>query len=391
MNKKEFAKALKPRRKSKEVLVGQIGIGGENPVRVQTMTNTDIADIKKTVAQIIDCYNNGAELVRLAARTPFDVKLFLPIRQELKKRKIKIPLIADVHFLPETAFCALDYADKIRINPGNFISPNAFKNFKLDNKSYGREIALIENSLAPFIKAAKKKNIPLRLGANHGSLSERIMKRYGNTALGMALSAMEYLRIFKKYKYNSLVVALKSSDPLIMIESNRLLVELMDKENMSYPVHLGVTEAGNAEDGRIKSSIGIGTLLLEGIGDTIRVSLSENPANEMATAYSILQAAGRRITKTEIISCPTCSRTLYNLEKVANEIKKKLSGYPGLKIAVMGCIVNGLGEMAEADYAVIGGKPKKLNLYFKKKLIARDIDENKIAAKLTGLVKKNRI
>jgi (E)-4-hydroxy-3-methylbut-2-enyl-diphosphate synthase len=367
--------ALKDRRKSREIMAGDIGIGGNNPIRVQTMVDTNILDVDLTVRQIIECQKAGAELIRLATQTPKHARMLKIIKEQLKKNNLKIPLIADVHFLPSAAFEALKHADKIRLNPGNFLNTKSFFGLKYDKLNYLKEIKIIEESLSDFIKAIKKTNVSLRIGANHGSLSERIMARYGNTSRGMVESAMEYLRIFKKHKYNNLVVALKSSDPLIMIEANRMLVDVMAKEDMDYPVHLGVTEAGNAEEGRAKSTIGIGTLLLEGIGDTIRVSLTEHPAKEIPVCYSILQATRRRITKTEFISCPTCDRTLFDLEGVANKIKTNMSHLKGLRIAIMGCVVNGLGEMADADFGYIGGKPGMLNLYYRNNLIKRDIPE----------------
>jgi (E)-4-hydroxy-3-methylbut-2-enyl-diphosphate synthase len=379
--------ALKKRRKTIEVMVSNVGIGGDNPVRVQTMVDTDIMDVDSTIEQIAECVAAGAELIRLATQTPKHAKMLGVIKENLKKRGINIPLIADVHFLPSAAFEALNHADKIRLNPGNFLSQKAMANFGFNHKSLDKELKIMEASLLDFIRAAKKKNIPLRIGANHGSLSQRILSRYGNTAEGMVESAMEYLRIFSQHKFTNLVVALKSSDPLIMIEANRLLVNIMDKENMKYPIHLGVTESGNAEDGRAKSTIGIGTLLLEGIGDTLRVSLTEKPAREIPVCYSILQATRRRITKAEFISCPTCDRTLFDLETVANKVKARMSHLIGLRIAVMGCVVNGLGEMADADFGYIGGKPGMLNLYYKKKLIQRDIRENMAVAALERAIK----
>jgi (E)-4-hydroxy-3-methylbut-2-enyl-diphosphate synthase len=379
--------ALKDRRKSREVMAGNIGIGGNNPIRVQTMVVTNILDVDATVEQIITCHDAGAELIRLATQTPKHAKMLKIIKEKLKKSNLEIPLIADVHFLPSAAFEALKYADKIRLNPGNFLNPKSFQGFKFDKVSYQKEIKILDESLMDFIKAIKKTNVSLRIGANHGSLSNRIMARYGDTSRGMVESVMEYLRIFKKHKFDNLVVALKSSDPLIMIEANRMLVDVMAKEEMDYPIHLGVTEAGNAEDGRAKSTIGIGTLLLEGIGDTIRVSLTEHPSKEIPVCYSILQATRRRITKTEFISCPTCDRTLFDLEAVANDIKANMSHLRGLRIAIMGCVVNGLGEMADADFGYIGGKPGMLNLYYRNNLIKRDIPEKLAVPMLEQAIK----
>ena len=381
-------KALKNRRKSREIMVGNIGIGGNNPVRVQTMTNTDTLNVKATVKQIIECVQAGSELIRIATQTPKHVRKIKEIREELKNKKINIPIIADIHYLPSAAFEALKYADKIRLNPGNFLSKNVFQGIDFNEKNYAKQIAIMEKSLLPFIKELKKTKIPIRIGSNLGSLSERIVKMHGNTPDGMVVSTMEYLRIFKKHNFNEIVVALKASDPLIMIEANRMLVYEMKKEKMDYPIHLGVTEAGNANEGRAKSIIGIGTLILEGIGDTIRVSLTEHPAKEIPVCYDILQATRRRITKTEFISCPGCGRTQFDIEKVANKVKKKTEHLKGLRIAVMGCIVNGLGEMGDADFGYIGGIKGKVNLYFKKKLMKKNVLEKNAVEELIDLIKQ---
>jgi (E)-4-hydroxy-3-methylbut-2-enyl-diphosphate synthase len=388
INPNQF-KALKERRKTRVVMVGNVGIGGDNPIRVQTMTNTDTLDIAATVNQIMECVKAGSELVRVTAPTKQHAQSIGAIKDELKKRGVEVPIVADIHFLPEAAFEALKYAGKVRLNPGNFLDTKIFKDHQeFTAESYAEEIKRIEAGLLDFIEAAKKARVPLRIGANHGSLSDRVVSRYGNTALGMVESAMEYLRIFHKHNFDDIVVAMKASDPLVMIEANRLLIYEMDKEEMDYPLHLGVTEAGNAEDGRAKSTIGIGTLLLEGIGDTIRVSLTESPVKEIPVCYSILQAARRRITKTEFISCPSCGRTLFDIEKVTNEIKLRLGHLKGVSIAVMGCIVNGLGEMADADFGYVGGKKGMVNLYYKKELIKRDVPEDDAVEALVELVKK---
>lgn len=361
-----------PRRKTREVRVGNIGIGADNPVRVQTMINTDTLDIEKSVKQVFECVEAGAELVRLTTQTPGHAKALGKIKEELKKQGCKVPLIADVHFLPAAAFEALKWADKVRINPGNFLKPG-------ENK---------EEGLLPFIQELKKIKKPIRIGSNHGSLSRETLEKYGDTPEGMVESVMEYLRIFKKHDFNEIVVAMKASNPLVMIEANRLLVKKMDEERMDYPLHLGVTEAGNAEDGRIKSAVGIGALLMEGIGDTIRVSLTENPAKEIPVCYSILQATGRRITKTEFVSCPSCGRTLFDIEKITNDIKKRLGDLKGIKIAIMGCIVNGIGEMGDADFGYIGGKPGLVNLYKNGKLVKEDVPEEKAVDELEKLIHK---
>lgn len=382
----EKLKALKERRKTRVVMVGNIGIGGDNPIRVQTMTNTDTLDIEATVSQIIECVKAGAELVRCTAQTPKHAQAIGKIKEELKKKGYEIPIIADIHFLPAAAFEALKYADKIRLNPGNFFdSQNNEK--KLTSQEYKKELKRVETSLKPFIQELKKSKKPIRIGSNHGSLSGRILARYGDTPKGMVESAMEYLRIFKKNKFNDIVVALKASDPLVMIEANRLLAAALKKEKMDYPIHLGVTESGSGEEGRAKSIIGIGTLLLEGIGDTLRVSLTENPEKEIPVCYNILQATRRRITKTEFISCPSCGRTLFDIVKVTEKIKKELSHLKGVTIGIMGCIVNGIGEMGDADFGYVGGKRGMINLYYKKELIKRDVPEDKAIIELINLIK----
>ena len=369
-------------------MVGSIGIGGDNPVRVQTMTNIDIFDIDATVRQIVRCVKSGAELIRVATQTPKHVKKIKNIKEELKKLKINIPIIADIHYLPSAAFEALKFADKIRLNPGNFLSENVFKNIDFNKKNYEKQIKIMEKSLLPFIVAVKKAKVPIRIGSNLGSLSERIVSTYGNTSRAMVVSTMEYLRIFRKHNFNDIIVALKASDPLIMIEANRMLVYELEKEKMDYPIHLGVTEAGNANEGRAKSIIGIGTLILDGIGDTIRVSLTEHPAKEIPVCYDILQATHSRVTKTEFISCPGCGRTKFDIEKVTNKIKQKIGHLKGLRIAIMGCIVNGLGEMGDADFGYIGGIKGKVNLYFKKQLMKKNIPENKAVNELIDLIKQ---
>lgn len=376
-----------PRRKTREVRVGNIGIGGDNPVRVQTMTNTDTLDIEASVAQVLECVKatepeafdygsgQGAELIRLTTQTPKHAQALGEIRKKLEKEGCEIPLIADTHFLPLAAFEALKFADKVRLNPGNFAKP-------------GEDI---EESLIPFIEAAKKAEKPIRIGANHGSLSDRILQKYGDTPEGMVESAMEYLRIFQKHDYNEIIVGVKASDVLVMIEANRLLVKKMDEEGMNYPLHLGVTEAGNADDGRVKSTVGIGTLLMEGIGDTIRVSLTESPAKEVPVCYSILQATGRRITKTEFVSCPSCGRTLFDIEKTVNKIKLRMSHLKGIKIAIMGCVVNGIGEMGDADFGYVGGKPGMINLYRSGELVKKDVPEERAVDELEKLIKSNKL
>jgi len=386
-NKNNFS-ALRPRRKTRVVQVGNIGIGGENPVRVQTMTNTDTLDIKATVEQIMKSVEAGTELIRLTTQTVEHAKALKEIKEILKKKyNCEIPLIADIHFTIAPAYEAMKWADKLRINPGLFSTKFGGKKTFTENE-YKEALEDIEQTLIPFIKELKKRNMPVRIGTNHGSLSPRILERYGNTPIGLVESVMEYLRIFKKYGYENLVVAIKSSDPIIMVEVNRLLAQTLDENEMDYPIHLGVTEAGMAEDGRAKSTIGIGVPLMEGIGDTIRVSLTEAPEKEIPVCYSILQAVQRRITKTEFISCPSCGRTLFDIEEVTKKVQEKLGHLKGLKIAVMGCVVNGPGEMAGADFGYVGGAPGKITLYRKDKVIEKNIPQEEALDKLIDLIKK---
>lgn len=380
--------ATKPRRKTRVVNVGGIGIGGDEPIRVQTMTNTDTLNIEETVKQILKCYEEGSELIRLTTQTAKHAKALGEIRRILREEhNCNIPLIADTHFNLESAYKAINWADKVRINPGLFSTKFAGKK-TFNDEEYKLVLEDIENTLIPFIEKVKEKNVPLRIGTNHGSLSPWILQKYGNTTKGLVASVMEYLNIFRKHGYENLVVAIKSSDPLMMIEANRLLANTLDENDMDYPIHLGVTEAGMEEDGRAKSTIGIGVPLLEGIGDTIRVSLTEAPEKEIPVCYSILQAVQRRITKTEFISCPSCGRTLFNIEEVTKKVKARLGHLKGLKIAVMGCIVNGPGEMAGADFGYVGGAAGKVSLYYKGEAVKRNIDEDEAIDELIDLIKE---
>jgi len=381
-------KALKPIRKSRVVMVGGVGIGGDEPIRAQTMLNTDTLDVEACVEQTLLCVEAGAELVRITAPTPKHAKVIGEIKRVLiEKHDCHVPLIADIHFVPEAAFEALKWADKVRLNPGNLLDKKLLKDTVLTDQEYQAELVRVEKGLEPFIAALKEAKKPIRIGANHGSLSDRVMAKYGDTAQGMVESAMEYLRIFQKNDFHDIIVAMKAADPIMMIEANRLLVKRLEEEDMDYPLHLGVTEAGNAEEGRAKSTIGIGTLLLEGIGNTVRVSLTEAPEKELPVVYAILQASRRRITKTEFISCPSCGRTLFDLESVTNKIKEKMGHLKGVRIAIMGCIVNGLGEMADADFGYVGGKPGAINLYWKKELVKRDVPEAQAIEELVILIK----
>lgn len=380
--------ARRPRRKTRVVMVGDVGIGGEEPIRVQTMTNTDTLDITATVAQIMACVNAGAEIMRVTTPTVKHVQALGDIKKILReKHRCMVPIVADIHFDKAAAFAALDVADKVRLNPGNLLDTRGdMGDTVLSDDDYAAALARMEEGLQPFIAKLKDTRTPLRIGANWGSLSGRILGRYGNTARGMVESVMEYLRVFAKNDYHNIVVAIKASDPLVMIEANRLLARTMDDEGMDYPIHLGVTEAGSEDDGRAKSTLGIGTLLLEGIGDTLRVSLTEPPEDEIPVCFTILQATQRRISKAEFISCPSCGRTLFDIAAVTKTIKARLGHLKGVRIAVMGCIVNGPGEMADADYGYVGGAPGKISLYRNREVVEHNIPQDRALDALVQLI-----
>jgi (E)-4-hydroxy-3-methylbut-2-enyl-diphosphate synthase len=374
------------------------------------------------------------------------------------------PLVADVHFNAHVADVAAQYCEKVRINPGNYVDPaRTFKQLEYTEEEYQAELKRIEERLVPFITICREHHTAVRIGVNHGSLSDRIMSRYGDTPEGIVESCMEFLRIFRKHDFNDVVISIKASNTVVMVRSVRLLVAAMDREDMHYPLHLGVTEAGEGEDGRIKSAVGIGALLTEGLGDTIRVSLSEDPECEIPVARKIvdsieecarlraeaeasvtddtitlsldapdwetfqlkaamaagallidrkatkiklkvdgardfsplllegledalLQAARIKFTKTEYISCPGCGRTLYNLQDTIRRIKAATSHLVGLKIGIMGCIVNGPGEMADADYGYVGAGRGKISLYRQKECVEKNIPEAEAVDHLLALI-----
>ena len=377
------------RRKTREVFVGDIPMGNEYPVRVQSMTNTDTMDTQKTVAQIIRLANGGCEYVRLATQGIAEAENLKNIKKELQKQACNVPLIADVHFNPQVALIAAQLVEKVRINPGNYADKKQFKQLSYTEQEYQLEIERIAERLSPLLNVCKQNGTAIRIGTNHGSLSDRIVSRYGNSPLGMAKSAMEYVQICNDFGFHHLVLSMKASDVRVMVQSVRLLVKMMDEKGFDYPLHLGVTEAGNGEYGRLKSAIGIGSLLQDGIGDTIRVSLTENPENEVPFALDLLQACGLRRNKAEFISCPSCGRTQYDIEKFLEVIKQKTSHLKSLKIGVMGCIVNGLGEMADADYGFIGAGNGKITLYKKKNPVYHNLDEENAVEMLIQLIKEN--
>jgi len=545
---------------SSEIFIGNVPVGAANPIRLQTMTNTDTADTKSSVEQCLRIIEAGADFIRLTAQGVKEAENLAVIKKELRKAGFDTPLIADIHFNPAAAETAARLVEKIRINPGNYVDKRAaFETLKLTEKEYNEELERIHTRLLPLINICRENKTVIRVGINHGSLSDRIMTRYGNTPVGMVASAIEFIKIFEAENFNNLVLSMKSSDTSIMIEATRMLVGKMQQAGMSYPLHLGVTEAGEGEDGRVKSALGIGTLLSEGIGDTIRVSLSENPENEIPVAkklvnyyprgcaenkpifefkppaskplpfrkinapvvisdnetdkeadfiidkkksvvlsrenktyplfspenfhlksdklnfiltssnfsieffknldvervsiifsfnpytekyapdafikalvdnnlsyniilnplfdendkietsalfgrflndkliagicisdsllaFSILQNSETRITRTIYISCPTCGRTKFNLSEQVIKVKKATAHLTGLKIAIMGCIVNGPGEMAGADYGYVGAGAGKVHIYKGTDLVYKNIPEENAVSKLLELI-----
>lgn len=549
------------RRHTSTVQIGNVPLGGDNPIRIQSMTSTSTLDTDASVAQCRRIFDTGADYVRLTAQGVREAHNIGEIRAALHAAGYTKPLVADIHFNPKAAFEAAATTDKVRINPGNFVdAARTFKKLEYTDEEYAAELEKIRRAVVPFLAICREHHTAVRLGVNHGSLSDRIMSRYGDTPAGMVESAMEYLRIFREENFNDVAISIKASNTVIMVETVRRLVAEMDREDMHYPLHLGVTEAGDGEDGRIKSAVGIGTLLAEGIGDTVRVSLSEEPeleipvarklvdyitareghvpisgcfakaynriaperrptnavgsiggqnvpvvatalspadvaaiatkpdfflsdvnwkavdasdkskgfsnddvllltshhanpvgeieafihrlwdngckapvvvrmsyddANEedvqvkagadfgalllnglidgivldapnlpnnadaVAYSFGILQAARRRTTKTEYISCPSCGRTLYDLQHAVKEIKAATSHLKGLKIGIMGCIVNGPGEMADADYGYVGAAVGKVSLYKGKECVERNVPQDVALTHLIDLIKAN--
>ena len=467
--------------------MGHIGIGGNNPIRIQSMATVDTNDTEGCVAQARRIIDAGGELVRFTTQGTREAENMKNISARLKAEGYTTPLVADVHFTAHTADVAALYCEKVRINPGNYVDPGrTFKHLEYTDEEYAAELQKIERQLVPFLNICKEHHTAIRIGVNHGSLSDRIMSRYGDTPEGIVESCMEFLRICRREQFNDVVISIKASNTVVMVTTVRLLVKTMDREDMHYPLHLGVTEAGEGEDGRIKSAVGIGALLTEGIGDTIRVSLSEEPECEIPVARklvelipectrlreeaeagiqndtitltvdapdyetlqlkaamavgallidkkahqliihspllqesnkqtvpllqesnkqtvpllqeglgevladAILQAARIKFTKTEYISCPGCGRTLYNLQETIAKIKAATQEFVGLKIGIMGCIVNGPGEMADADYGYVGAGRGKISLYRGKECVEKNIPEAEAVDKLLELIRKDR-
>ncbi len=354
-----------PRRKTRPVPVGSITIGGGNPVAVQSMINEDTLDIDGSVAAIQRLHEIGCEIVRVTVPSMAHAKAMEEIRAKLHRIYQPVPLVADVHHNGlKIALEAAKHVDNVRINPGLYV----FEKPKSDRTEYTaaefNEIGdKIRETLEPLVLTLKAQDKSMRIGVNHGSLAERMLFTYGDTPEGMVESALEFIRICESLEFYNLEISLKASKVPVMIAANRLMVQRMDALGMDYPLHLGVTEAGDGEYGRIKSTAGIGTLLAEGIGDTIRVSLTEAPEKEIPVCYSILQALGLRRTMVEYVACPSCGRTLFNLEEVLHKVREATQHLTGLNIAVMGCIVNGPGEMADADYGYVGKQAGTIALY----------------------------
>ena len=451
--------------------MGNVMLGGNNPIRIQSMANTSTMDTAGSVAQAKRIVDAGGEIVRFTTQGQREAQNMRLIKEALRADGYAVPLVADVHFNAAVADTAAEICEKVRVNPGNYVDPaRTFKKLSYTDEEYADEIKKIDERFVPFLNICKQHGTAVRIGVNHGSLSDRIMSRYGDTPEGMVESCMEFLRICVRERFKDVVISIKASNTVVMVRTVRLLVAQMDKEGMAFPLHLGVTEAGDGEDGRIKSAVGIGALLCEGIGDTIRVSLSEAPEHEIPVARklvefipecaevrerakagiaddtvrltfhetelenlqlkaamtagalfidglahklvienegfsprqlqeladAILQAARIKFTKTEFISCPGCGRTLYNLEDTIARIKAAVKQqaahdprFATLKIGIMGCIVNGPGEMADADYGYVGAGVGKISLYKGKQCIEKNIPEAEAVDKLIDFICKD--
>ena len=373
---------------SRQIKIGDLTLGGGAPIRVQSMTNTDTMDTRATVEQTLRMVEAGCELVRITAPDVKAAENLGRIKDELLRHGCNVPLVADIHFNPKAAEVAATLVEKVRVNPGNYTDRNTGK-LEFSDQEYNDELKRIGERMSSLIDICKQHHTAMRIGTNHGSLSERIMSRYGNSPEGMAQSAIEFAQVCCQQDYHDLVFSMKASNVKVMVESTRLFVKKMHAMGMDYPIHLGVTEAGDGMQGRLKSAAGIGALLLDGIGDTIRVSLTEDPEKEMPVAYDILQAVGARITQCEYIACPSCGRTQYDIQKALQEIKAKTAHLVGVKIGVMGCIVNGPGEMADADYGYVGSGHGRITLYKGKEVVKRDIDQKDAVEELVKLIEND--
>ncbi|AVQ73383.1 4-hydroxy-3-methylbut-2-en-1-yl diphosphate synthase [Microcystis aeruginosa NIES-1211] len=376
------------RRKTRPVRVGSVTIGGGHPVVVQSMINEDTLDIDGSVAGIRRLHEIGCEIVRVTVPSLAHATALAKIREKLLATYQPVPLVADVHHNGmKIALEVAKHVDKVRINPGLYV----FEKPKADRSEYSQaefdEIGeKIAETLKPLVISLRDQDKAMRIGVNHGSLAERMLFTYGDTPEGMVQSALEFIRICESLDFRNLVVSLKASRVPVMVAAYRLMVKRMDELGMDYPLHLGVTEAGDGEYGRIKSTAGIATLLADGIGDTIRVSLTEAPEKEIPVCYSILQALGLRKTMVEYVACPSCGRTLFNLEDVLQQVRAATKHLTGLDIAVMGCIVNGPGEMADADYGYVGKQAGYIALYRGREEIKR-VPESEGVTELINLIK----
>lgn len=376
------------RRPTRPVQVGNITIGGGHPVVVQSMINEDTLDIDGSVAGIRRLHEVGCEIIRVTVPSMAHAKALAEIKQKLIATYQDVPLVADVHHNGvKIALEVAKHIEKVRINPGLYV----FEKPKSDRTEYTptefAEIGeKIRETLSPLVISLRDQGKALRIGVNHGSIGERMLFTYGDTPEGMVQSALEFIRICESLDFRNIVISLKAARVPVMIAAYRLMVKRMDELGMDYPLHLGVTEAGDGEYGRIKSTAGIATLLADGIGDTIRVSLTEAPEKEIPVCYSILQALGLRKTMVEYVACPSCGRTLFNLEEVLHKVREATNHLTGLDIAVMGCIVNGLGEMADADYGYVGKQAGYISLYRGREEIKK-VPEDQGVVELINLIK----
>jgi (E)-4-hydroxy-3-methylbut-2-enyl-diphosphate synthase len=378
------------RRRTREVAVGNVIIGGIHPVVVQSMITEETRNIDACVEQIVRMYEAGSEIVRVTTPTLEEAHCLEEIQTRLRRRGLRPPLVADVHHQGSPiAVAVAKFVDKVRVNPGLFV----YRKPRMRVEEYSpeeirEEQAEIERSLLPVIEVCRQRGIAMRIGVNHGSLAERMLVTYGDTPAGMVASALEYVRVCEKHDYRNLVISLKASRVPIMLAANRLMARRMADEGMDYPLHLGVTEAGDGQYARVKSTSGIATLLAEGIGDTIRVSLAEDPIFELPVCYDILQALGLRKTQVEYIACPSCGRTKFNLPTVLAQVRSATQHLVGLDIAVMGCVVNGPGEMADADYGYVGKGGGTITLY-RGRTAVKDVPQERGVTELVSLIKSD--
>ncbi|TAE58965.1 MAG: 4-hydroxy-3-methylbut-2-en-1-yl diphosphate synthase [Nostocales cyanobacterium] len=376
------------RRKTRPVKVGDVTVGGGYPVVVQSMINEDTLDIDGSVAAIRRLHEVGCEIVRVTVPSLAHAKALAEIKQKLKQTYRDVPIVADVHHNGmKIALEVAKHIEKVRINPGLYVfeKPNANRT-EYTPAEFEEIGAKIRETLEPLVVSLRDQGKALRIGVNHGSLAERMLFTYGDTPEGMVESALEFIRICESLDFYNIVISMKASRVPVMLAAYRLMAKRMDELGMEYPLHLGVTEAGDGEYGRIKSTAGIATLLADGIGDTIRVSLTEAPEKEIPVCYSILQALGLRKTMVEYVACPSCGRTLFNLEEVLHKVREATKHLTGLDIAVMGCIVNGPGEMADADYGYVGKNPGFISLYRGREEIKK-VPEDQGVEELINLIK----